>query len=457
MKGDYEKYIAASRYARFREDLGRRETWEETVLRLGQFWFERLADSGSMDELTEVFNAVENCDVCPSMRSLMTAGKALDLDNVAGFNCSYLPIESLRDLDELFYILMCGTGVGFSVESRYVSQLPECPDVLHPTETIIVVSDSKIGWASSFRELVSLLWAGKLPKYDLSKVRPAGAPLKTFGGRASGPEPLRDLFNFTISLVRKASSRKLTTLEAHDLVCKIADVVVVGGVRRSALISLCDLGDDSMRLAKSGNWWLEHPHRALANISAVYENKPAFNVFLKEWHSLYDSYSGERGIFSRIAARQQASRNGRREAEDFVFGTNPCSEIILRPRQFCNLSEVVVRSGDDLDSLRRKVRLATILGTLQSTLTDFRYLRKEWQRNTEEERLLGVSLTGICDHKILSREANNEIISLDFNGKPFYESSREWLEELKNVAIATNKEWAERLGVSPSVAITCVD
>ncbi len=445
MKGDYEKYIAASRYARFREDLGRRETWEETVLRLGQFWFERLADSGNMDELTEVFNAVENCDVMPSMRSLMTAGKALDLDNVAGFNCSYLPIESLRDLDELFYILMCGTGVGFSVESRYVSQLPECPDVLHPTETVIVVSDSKIGWASSFRELVSLLWAGKLPKYDLSKVRPAGAPLKTFGGRASGPEPLRDLFNFTISLVRKASSRKLTTLEAHDLVCKIADVVVVGGVRRSALISLCDLGDDSMRLAKSGNWWVEHPHRALANISAVYESKPAFNVFLKEWHSLYDSYSGERGIFSRIAARQQASRNGRREAEDFVFGTNPCSEIILRPRQFCNLSEVVVRSGDDLDSLRRKVRLATILGTLQSTLTDFRYLRKEWQRNTEEERLLGVSLTGICDHEIMSDSRANQ-----------YEYVEGWLEELKNVAIATNKEWAERLGVSPSVAITCV-
>lgn len=439
---DYQKYIAASRYARFREDLGRRETWDETVARLYAFWGSRVnPDSFEHPDFTEAFRAVKNMEVMPSMRTLMTAGKALELDNVAGYNCSYLPIESLRDLDELFYILMCGTGVGFSVESRYVSQLPECPEKLHPSETTIVVSDSKIGWASSFRELVSLLWAGKLPKYDLSKVRPAGAPLKTFGGRASGPDPLRDLFDFTISLIRKASGRKLSTLEVHDLVCKIADVVVVGGVRRSALISLCDLGDDSMRLAKSGNWWIEHPHRALANISAVYESKPAFNVFLKEWHSLYDSYSGERGIFSREAATKTAERNGRRNGEA-EFGTNPCSEIILRPRQFCNLSEVVVRASDTLEDLRRKVRLATILGTLQSTLTDFRYLRREWQRNTEEERLLGVSLTGICDNAVTAN--NSELLCW-------------WLEELKNEAIRTNQEWAERLGVSPSVAITCVE
>ncbi len=465
LKGDYEKYIHLSRYSRFRDDLGRRETWDETVDRLISFWRDRTGDmQGDGEPGISVYDdlrkAILNTDVMPSMRTMMTAGKALELDNVAGYNCSYLPIESLRDLDELFYILMCGTGVGYSVESKYVNQLPECPDKLHPSHTTIVVSDSKIGWASSYRELLSLLFSGKLPKWDLSKVRPAGAPLKTFGGRASGPEPLNDLFFFTVNMLNRARGRKLTTLEVHDLVCKIADVVVVGGVRRSALISLCDLGDDAMRLAKSGNWWVDHPHRALANISAVYESKPAFNVFLKEWHSLYDSYSGERGIFSREAARQQARRNGRREAEDIAFGTNPCSEIILRPRQFCNLSEVVIRSGDDLNNLRRKVRLATILGTLQSTLTDFRYLRKEWKRNTEEERLLGVSLTGVSDHPVLNGVGVESIKLSTYGGNEWEESLSDVqlkiiLRELKDVAIETNKEWAGLLGIPASVAITC--
>lgn len=326
---DYQQYIGLSRYARFREDLGRRETWNETVQRLEDFWWGQIQglnvnlwDEGS-PLLDEVFHSIRNLEVMPSMRTLMTAGRALELDNVAGFNCAYTIIETLRDFDEIFYILMCGTGVGYSVESRYVSQLPILPDSFHPSDTTIVVADSKIGWASSFRELLSLLWSGKVPKWDLSRVRPAGAPLKTFGGRASGPEPLNSLFTFAVALAKKAVGRKLTTLEAHDLVCKIADVVVVGGVRRSALIALCDLGDDSLRLAKSGNWWMEHPYRALANISAVYEEKPPFNVFLKEWHSLYDSHSGERGIFSRVAARNQAAKSGRRET-DWEFGVNPC-------------------------------------------------------------------------------------------------------------------------------------
>lgn len=469
---DYQRYIHLSRYARFREDLGRRESWEETVDRLCNFWksqFPKAVGRTEGDgkttiqeipkniEIQRVIDewlkpAILNHDIMPSMRSMMTAGRALELDNVAGFNCSYLPIETPRDFDELFYILMCGTGVGYSVEAKYVSQLPAIAETFHDSDSTIVVSDSKIGWASSYREILSLLWAGKIPRYDLSRVRPAGAPLRTFGGRASGPKPLDDLFRFTISMFRRAAGRRLTTLEAHDLVCKIADVVVVGGVRRSALIALCDLGDDSLRLAKSGNWWVDHPHRALANISAVYENKPAFNVFLKEWHSLYDSYSGERGIFSREAARRTVERSGRRD-EAYDWGTNPCSEIILRPRQFCNLSEVVVRAEDKLNDLRRKVRLAAILGTLQSTLTDFRYLRKEWQRNTEEERLLGVSLTGICDNEVTAGLYLDNIINVE----PDYSKNLPvWLKELSQVVIETNKEWAEKLGINLSVATTCV-
>lgn len=378
--------------------------------------------------------ALLDMDVVGSMRVAMTAGPALLRDNIAGYNCSYLPIDSPRAFDELMFILMCGTGVGFSVEREYVNQLPEVSEELHDSDSIVVVADSKKGWASAFRELISLLYAGKVPRCDLTGIRPKGARLKTFGGRASGPEPLADLINYTVTLFRKAAGRRLTSLEVHDLCCKIADIVVVGGVRRSALISLSDLSDQRMQNAKNGAWPNTHAHRALANNSVAYKEKPDFEVFLGEMHSLFSSHSGERGIFSRPAAKNIAGRSGRRDT-DHSFGTNPCSEIILRPNQFCNLSEVVCRPEDSCPDFEEKVRMATILGTLQSTLTNFRYLRKVWKNNTEEERLLGVSLTGIMDTD------------------PF----EDWeLDVFKQVAIETNREYAELLGVPASTAITCV-
>jgi ribonucleoside-diphosphate reductase alpha chain len=378
---------------------------------------------------------------------MMTAGKALDRDNVAGYNCSYLPIESLRDFDELMYILMCGTGVGFSVERQYINKLPSVPDELHETDTVLTVADSKIGWAKAFKELISLLFAGLVPKWDTSKVRPNGARLKTFGGRASGPQPLEELFHFTINIIRGACGRQLNSLEVHDLVCKIADIVVVGGVRRSALISLSNLSDARMRDAKAGDPRLE-PQRALANNSTAYTEKPDSMQFLQEFTSLIRSKSGERGFFNRIASQKQAAKNGRRDAT-ISFGTNPCSEIILRPRQFCNLSEVVVRPTDTMDDLKEKVRLATIVGTLQATLTDFRYLRKQWKDNTEEEALLGVSLTGIMDHPVLSKD-------VPWDTAAGFGSLEDTLQELKEVAIETNKNYANLLGINVAAAITCV-
>ena len=379
-------------------------------------------------------------EVMPSMRALMTAGEALDRDNVAGFNCSYITIDSPRAFDEMMYILMCGTGVGFSVERQYISNLPTVAEDFHETETVIHIADSKIGWAKSYRELVSLLYSGQLPRWDASRVRPSGSPLKTFGGRASGPEPLIDLFNFTVGIFRGAAGRKLTSLECHDLCCKIAQIVVVGGVRRSALISLSNLTDDRIRRAKHGQWWVDEPQRALSNNSACYTEKPDFEAFLNEWSSLYESRSGERGIFSRPASQKQAAKNDRRDSE-YDFGTNPCSEIILRPNQFCNLSEVVVRPNDTIEDLKRKVRNATILGTLQATLTDFRYLRRIWEKNTAEEALLGVSLTGILDNPLMTLKNKNLPTVL------------EWLRE---EAIKTNKEWSKKLNIEQSTAITCV-
>lgn len=435
----YSTYIHKSRYARYLTEEKRRETWDETVNRYIQFFKDRDQLKGT--EAKDLYNAIFNMEVVPSMRCMMTAGPALERDNVAGYNCSYLPIDSPRSFDELMYILLCGTGVGFSVERDYVNKLPEVADEFHETDSTIIVSDSKIGWASSFRELVSLLYAGKIPRCDLTRVRPKGARLKTFGGRASGPQPLSELFNFTVDLFRKAAGRKLTSLECHDLVCKIADIVVVGGVRRSALISLSNVTDQRMQGAKSGQWWVADGQRALANNSAVYTEKPAFSTFLGEMLSLYESKSGERGIFSRVAAQNVAARNGRRDHEQ-DFGTNPCSEIILRPYQFCNLSEVVVRSDDTAATLKEKVKKATILGTLQSTLTDFRYLRKIWKHNTEEEALLGVSLTGIMDSQLTNGTDPTKLSKL--------------LDELRSVAIETNRTWAKKLGVSPSAAITCV-
>jgi ribonucleoside-diphosphate reductase alpha chain len=372
---------------------------------------------------------------------MMTAGEALKRDNVAGFNCSYLHIDHPRAFDELMYVLMCGTGVGFSVERNFIAKLPEVAETFHKTSSTIVVSDSKLGWASAFRELIAMLYAGKLPQWDMSRVRPAGARLKTFGGRASGPEPLQDLFQFCVGVFQKAAGRKLTSIECHDVCCKIADIVVVGGVRRSALISLSNLSDQRMSKAKSGQWWVDQGQRRLANNSVAYTEKPDFEAFLTEMKNLYESKSGERGLFSRVAAQKIAGRNGRRDAEH-DFGTNPCSEIILRSNEFCNLSEVVVRADDTLEVLKEKVRKATIIGTLQSTLTDFRYLRVRWKRNTEEEALLGVSLTGIMDHAVLGDANNPELAT--------------WLEEMRNVSIQTNKDWAEKLGVNASAAITCV-
>ena len=395
----YQQYIHKSRYARYLPKEQRRENWDETVARYVNYW----VDKGKLNEADAktITKEIESLNVMPSMRALMTAGEALDRDNVAGFNCSYLPIDHPKAFDEMMYVLMCGTGVGFSVERQYISKLPEVAEDFHDTESIVHVADSKIGWAKAYRELIAMLYTGQVPKWDTSRVRSSGATLRTFGGRASGPEPLEDLFRFTVEVFRAASGRKLSSIECHDLCCKIAQIVVVGGVRRSALISLSNLTDDRIRRAKTGQWWVDNPQRGLANNSACYTEKPDFPAFLNEWKSLYESYSGERGMFSRVASQKQAAKNGRRDA-DWDFGTNPCSEIILRPYQFCNLSEVVVRPTDSLKDLKRKVRVAAILGTLQATLTDFRYLRKVWKDNTEEEALLGVSLTGIMDHPVLS-------------------------------------------------------
>jgi ribonucleoside-diphosphate reductase alpha chain len=436
----YQQYIHKSRYARYLPEEQRRETWEETVNRYINFWVDR----GHLNDfdVSEIFKAIHDLDVMPSMRALMTAGKALERDNVAGFNCSYLPIDSPRSFDELMYVLLCGTGVGYSVERQYISKLPEVAEEFHATDTVIHVADSKIGWAKSFRELVSLLYSGQLPRWDVSNVRSAGSPLATFGGRASGPEPLVDLFKFTTELFQGSAGRKLSSIECHDLCCKIASCIVVGGVRRSALISLSNLTDDRLRRCKHGQWWVDEPQRGLANNSACYTEKPDFEAFLNEWTSLYESRSGERGVFSRVASQKQAAKNGRRNSE-CDFGTNPCSEIILKPYQFCNLSEVVVRPQDTLATLKQKVRTATVLGTLQATLTDFRYLRSIWKTNTEEEALLGVSLTGIMDHPLLSGRGDK--------GK-----LKRWLTEMRNEAIVTNQKWAKKLGINQSVAITAV-
>ena len=434
----YQQYIHMSRYARYRDDLGRRETWSETVDRVRAFWHGRFPQAKS--EIDEAMDGVQNMEVMPSMRIMMTAGPALDEHEVSGYNCAYLPIDSVRSFSDVLYILMCGTGVGFSVERTYVKQLPILPEEFHDSDTVIKVRDSKLGWTVAYKELLQLLFGGRVPSWDTSGVRAAGARLKTFGGRASGPAPLEALFRFTIETFRAAAGRQLTTLECHDLVCKVADIVVVGGVRRSALISLSNLTDDRMRTAKSG---MIPAHRYLANNSVAYTVKPDMESFLKEITELYVSKSGERGIFSRVACQSKVASTGRRDS-DFEFGTNPCSEIILRPQQFCNLSEVIVRPGDSIKLLERKVRLASILGTLQSSLISFKLLGKAWTTNCEEERLLGVSLTGIMDHPRLSgRVGETATLSKD-------------LETLRDIAIDTNAQFCGTLGIGPSTAVTCV-
>ena len=402
----YQDFIHKSRYARWREEDSRRETWNETVTRYLDYMCNHLQKNHGIDSIgslyDQLYNSIIEMKVMPSMRAMMTAGEALHKDNVCGYNCSYIPVDHPRAFDESMYILMCGTGVGFSVEREHVDKLPVVAENFHQSDTIITVADSRLGWAKAYKELVALLYSGQVPSWDVSQVRPAGARLKTFGGRASGPQPLVDLFDFTISKFKEARGRKLSSMECHDIVCKTGEVVVVGGVRRSALISLSNLSDQRIRGAKMGEWWNENPQRALANNSVAYTEKPDPGIFMKEWLSLYESKSGERGIFNRQSAQAKAAENGRRDAS-WDFGTNPCSEIILRPNQFCNLTEVVVRPLDTEESLHNKIEVATILGTIQATLTNFGYLRKRWQTNTEEERLLGVSLTGIMDNSILSR------------------------------------------------------
>jgi ribonucleoside-triphosphate reductase (thioredoxin) len=435
---DYQTFIATSRYARWLDKQKRRENWGETVSR----YIENVVATVVRDEivLDEVEQAILDLEVMPSMRSVMTAGPAADRDNTCMYNCSFLPVDDVKSFDEAMFILLCGTGVGFSVERQYVTKLPEVPDALFTSYDTIVVHDSKEGWAKALRKLIALLYAGEIPAWDVSRLRPAGAKLKTFGGRASGPAPLVELFKFVVATFKNAAGRKLNSIECHDIMCKIGEVVVVGGVRRSAMISLSNLSDDRMRYAKSGSWWENQPQRALANNSVSYTEKPDAPAFMREWVALVESGSGERGIFNRQASKKQAAKNGRRDAS-YDFGTNPCSEIILRPYQFCNLTEVVVRATDNIDTLKEKVRLATILGTIQSTYTKFPYLRKIWAKNTEEERLLGVSLTGIMDNPLLtSKNAGLEAT----------------LEELRNVAVRTNAVWAERLGIPVSAAITCV-
>jgi len=437
---DYMRFIAISRYARWLEEEGRREIWEETVERyVNTVVAPKFSNEEVVLECMQIEDAIKSLEVMPSMRAMMTAGPALERDNTCAYNCSYLPVDDPKSFDEAMFILLCGTGVGFSVERQYVSKLPEIPN-LFQSDTTIMVKDSKEGWAKALRQLIALLYAGEIPKWNTSKVRPAGAKLKTFGGRASGPGPLEELFQFTVDTFKAAQGRKLSSLECHDLMCKIGEVVVVGGVRRSAMISLSNLSDDRMRHAKSGMWWENNKQRALSNNSTCYTEKPDMETFLREWTALVESKSGERGIFNRVASQKQAAKNGRRDPNQ-EFGTNPCSEIILRPYQFCNLTEVVVRSGDTIEDLERKVKLATILGTIQSTYTHFPYLRKKWKDNTEEERLLGVSLTGIMDNSLMTtKNAGLE----------------KTLEHLRGIAVATNAEWADRLGIPQSTAITCV-
>jgi len=440
---DYQSFIHKSRYAKYYEGTGR-ESWDDTVTRFSDNIIGDMVDSDTKYKLEQ---AILGLEVMPSMRSLMTAGPAADRDNTCMYNCSYLAVDDLKSFDEAMFILLCGTGVGFSVERQFVSKLPEVPKLLFDSETNIVVKDSKEGWAKSLRQLIALLYSGEIPTWDVSKVRPAGAPLKTFGGRASGPAPLVDLFNFTIRTFKEAQGRKLESIECHDIMCKIGEVVVVGGVRRSAMISLSNLSDDRMRHAKSGTWWddpdlgiVREGQRSLANNSVAYANKPDAVSFMREWLALVESGSGERGIFNREASKAQAAKNGRRDP-GYEFGTNPCSEIILRPSQFCNLTECVVRSTDTLETLEEKVRLATILGTIQSTYTKFPYLRKQWTDNTAEERLLGVSLTGIMDNPLMT--LSNKGLS-------------KTLAHLKQIAVDTNAEWSERLEIPVSAAITCV-
>ena len=444
IKDHYRNFIHISRYARWIESENRRETWVETVDRLINFMKSYLVENYDYKKDDTIFddmrNAILNHQIMPSMRALMTAGPALERDHIAAYNCSFIAVDSPRAFDEAMYILMNGTGVGFSVEQKYTDHMPTVAEQLFPTATTIVVEDSKLGWAKAYKELIALLYQGQIPNWDMSKIRPAGARLKTFGGRASGPEPLHALFQFTVDIFRNAAGRRLKPIEAHDIMCKVGEVVVVGGVRRSALISLSNLDDFEMAKAKSGNWWETEGQRALANNSATYNMKPNTAQFLREWRNLYESKSGERGIYNLDSVRKHIDSFGRRDSSK-VAGTNPCGEILLRPNEFCNLTEVVIEADDTEDSLKKKVELASIFGTWQSTLTNFKYIRKSWKDNCEEERLLGVSLTGIYGSKLTST-GTTKLAKL--------------LDSLRETAVETNRVEAEKLGINQSMSVTCV-
>lgn len=435
----YQQYIFTRTYARWLPDKGRRETWDEAVTRYCTFFDKKTNGVLSRVIWDEIYPAIYNLEVMPSMRALATAGPALERENIAGYNCAYVAVDHPAVFSETLYVLMCGTGMGFSCERQYIAELPEVPGQLdYDLYDQIVVEDSKEGWALAYGSLIACLYAGIIPVFDFSQVRPAGAPLKTFGGRASGPEPLRELFQFTTNIFRQAMGRKLRSIEVHDIMCKVAEVVVVGGVRRSALISLSNLSDQRMRDAKAGAWWEQNPQRALANNSVAYTERPDVGQWMTEWLSLYNSHSGERGIFNRQAADKQAASNGRREPCKKGFGCNPCSEIILRPCQFCNLTEVVVRPNDGITALRHKVRIATIMGTMQATLTNFNFLREDWAENTVNEALLGVSLTGVMDNEHMAEAPGHALSSL------------------RQHAVEINKATAHILGIKPAAAVTCV-
>lgn len=439
----YQHFIHQTRYARWLETEKRRETWEETVDRYINFFKQERANTPELQTLLdEAKQYILSMKVMPSMRALMTAGEALKRENIAGFNCSYIAINNKRAFAEALYILMCGTGVGFSCERQEVAKLPVVPEVLQPSDDVIVVGDSKEGWAKAYAKLLSALYTGDIPQIDYSKLRPQGARLKTFGGRASGSKPLQKLFEFTINKFKHSLGKKLTSIDVHDIMCMVGEIVVVGGVRRSALISLSNLSDQRMRDAKSGQWWVDNPQRGLANNSVAYTEKPSAEIFMEEWLSLVKSKSGERGIFNRVAAQNQAAKYGRRNP-NHSYGTNPCSEIILRDKAFCNLTEVIVRADDDINTLSEKVRIATILGTFQASLTKFSFLSETWTKNTEEEALLGVSMTGIMDNLITSGQYHTGYLE-------------QMLEHLRSIAVAVNKQVAEMLGIKPSAAITCV-
>ena len=437
---EYQKVIHKSRYARFMDSLGRREEWDETVNRYCNY-MEWVLEKYSVDKFPkELKQAIHDMEVMPSMRAFMTADPepgtgALTRDHMAGYNCAYLAVDHIRAFDESLYVLLCGTGMGFSVERQFINRLPEIAEEFHQSDTTIVVADSKIGWAKALRELVSLLYQGMIPKVDYSRIREAGARLRVFGGRASGPDPLERLFGHYIHTFQNAKGRRLNSIECHDLMCWNGESVVVGGVRRAAEISLSNLTDERMRHAKTGQWWIENPHRALANNSVCYTEKPDMGIFMREWLSLYESHSGERGIFNREAAKKLMPERRDKEHE---FGCNPCSEICLRSAETCNLSEVVLRPTDTVDDVSRKVRLATILGTIQSALTDFRYVRPIWKKNAEEERLLGVSFTGVFDCPTVLNASDTQLTA--------------W----KGLAVAENIKWAKKMDINPSAAITCI-